>query len=408
MSDGTEGEGSALLMPTDQSGAAIDGVVEVEVVPAAPAQSQMIELSGSQAADIGGELAKLAGKSSRRVLASRNAVYRLRPSAEMARGLQAKTLRYAAPTSGDASILIKEASGAKKIKGHAALERVRANPASVIGPAVWQAMALATQQHFLVEISGRLETIEQGVAELIDRTRDKSDSELDTLREQVRRWDNRQCEGIPLTAHQRHQVDQDLAMVDDIRRTALRPVRRLLAEAEEGKEVDPAKWAEDFELAYKATAVQAELAALKVRVPRASQLEVRVAIDEERDRAKTAIDELQMAATGLLAVSREWGRRVEHFERHKVKSVPNKTWNATIGGLIPSAHAGAVKPKHGPLDPAVEVWLERLTSPPSAQPQEVFIEVKRGRAVMHLPAAPRDRAAGELVDNGRLTEGVKV
>ena len=46
------------------------------------------------------------------------------------------------------------------------MNQIKPSPAEVLGPAAWQAMALATQQHYLAEISAKLDGIQQGIDEL--------------------------------------------------------------------------------------------------------------------------------------------------------------------------------------------------------------------------------------------------
>ena len=51
----------------------------------------------------------------------------------------------------------------------------------VLGPAAWQAMAMATQQHYLAEISEKLEGIQQGVDELKELHSDDRIGKLKTI-----------------------------------------------------------------------------------------------------------------------------------------------------------------------------------------------------------------------------------
>jgi hypothetical protein len=76
-------------------------------------------------------------------------------------------------------VLVKNAKSGR-IAGNADLKRVKPN---LIGPAVWQAMAVATQQHYLVEIFGKLEGIKAGVHEILARLDDEIDGRLNHLEE---------------------------------------------------------------------------------------------------------------------------------------------------------------------------------------------------------------------------------
>jgi hypothetical protein len=98
-------------------------------------------------------------------------LYRIVPGDELREGLASGGFRYAVPSSGDASVQVLDSRG--KFAGRAEL-RSAAGPSAMklIGPAAWQAMAMATQQHYLVEISGKLAAIDGKLDELIARDED--------------------------------------------------------------------------------------------------------------------------------------------------------------------------------------------------------------------------------------------
>lgn len=84
-------------------------------------------------------------------------------------------IRFAKPGKGNASVRMKDVKSGASVK-EARLERVgsSAKPSvtKVLGPIAWEAMAMATQQHYLVEISGKLEGIRSGIDELLERDDD--------------------------------------------------------------------------------------------------------------------------------------------------------------------------------------------------------------------------------------------
>lgn len=86
-------------------------------------------------------------------------------------GIRDGTLRAAKPKSGDASVLVKNVNDGT-IAGKADLQRVKPTPAELIGPVAWEAMALATQQHYLAEISEKLDGIQHGVDEVLAQLND--------------------------------------------------------------------------------------------------------------------------------------------------------------------------------------------------------------------------------------------
>ena len=89
--------------------------------------------------------------------------------------LNDEVIRFAKPGKGNASVRMKDAKTGASVK-EARLERVggSAKPSvtKVLGPVAWEAMAMATQQHYLVEISGKLEGIRSGIDELLERDDD--------------------------------------------------------------------------------------------------------------------------------------------------------------------------------------------------------------------------------------------
>lgn len=103
-------------------------------------------------------------------------VFELVPPDHLARGLRDGTLRAAMPARGDASIFIKNVKDGRGSAGSFELRKVKPQ---LLGPAGWQALALATQQHYLVEITTKLNDIQSGVDEVLDRL---NDDRIGTLR----------------------------------------------------------------------------------------------------------------------------------------------------------------------------------------------------------------------------------
>ena len=105
--------------------------------------------------------------------------YRITVSPEQAKALREGTQVWAKPGKGDASLRLRDAATGKPIP-EAKLEKVRDSARSaakpsvtkVLGPAVWEAMAIATQQHYLVEISDKLQGIASDVEEVLERLDD--------------------------------------------------------------------------------------------------------------------------------------------------------------------------------------------------------------------------------------------
>lgn len=64
---------------------------------------------------------------------------------------------------------------------------VRQSMSKVLGPAVWSAAAMATQQHYLVSIDTRLASMEEGITELMAQNRDERLGTLDAALRQADR-----------------------------------------------------------------------------------------------------------------------------------------------------------------------------------------------------------------------------
>lgn len=123
------------------------------------------------------------GEPAKRMLARKAApvaeeTYRIVLDRTQQKALQDGTQRFANPGKGDASLRLKDVKTGGSMP-EARLEKVSdsakaAKPSvtKVLGPVAWEAMAMATQQHYLVEISDKLEGIASGIEELLERDDD--------------------------------------------------------------------------------------------------------------------------------------------------------------------------------------------------------------------------------------------
>ena len=87
---------------------------------------------------------------------------------------------------GDASVLVKSTETGR-IAGRADLKSAKPSAMKALGPVAWQAMALATQQHYLVEINDKLGGVKGAVDELLARLTDDKRAEADELRDEAAR-----------------------------------------------------------------------------------------------------------------------------------------------------------------------------------------------------------------------------
>ena len=136
-----------------------------------PSAGRSVMLSKEQA----GPVLDLLGRASRPLVGiparkhAAKGLYRLAPQGELAEGLKKHGHRYATPSSGDASAQVLDKRG--KFAGRADLKAAGPSMTKLIGPAAWQVMAMATQQHYLVEISGKLSAIDSKLDEPSPATR---------------------------------------------------------------------------------------------------------------------------------------------------------------------------------------------------------------------------------------------
>lgn len=105
-------------------------------------------------------------------------------SEELQRGIRSGTLRKASSAQGATSVLIKD-SATGRIAGHSQLKKVAPKPASLLGPAAWQALAMATQQHYLVETTAKLDVLRKGIDEALARMDDDRIGKLNHISEKA-------------------------------------------------------------------------------------------------------------------------------------------------------------------------------------------------------------------------------
>lgn len=134
-----------------------------------------VRLSGDAARDVTDALGALVGIGYR-AQERASAYYLVAPSDEVAKKLADGTLRWANTERGDASVLIKDAKSGQ-VATHGLLRK--GGLGEVLGPVAWQAMAMATQQHYLVSIDRKLDGIQHGIEEVLARDEDDKLAELE-------------------------------------------------------------------------------------------------------------------------------------------------------------------------------------------------------------------------------------
>lgn len=151
------------------------------------------------------------------------------------------------------------------VKGAApAPKGAKAAKAATAGAAVvWQAMAIATQQHYLVAISGRLSNIERGVAEVIDRHVADKASELETTEDALELVEEHISSGNPLTDTERQDVRAWHKSAHTTCDAQVRQVGKIL----DDQERDSADALPDLLVADRAAQIAARCAAALLRMP---------------------------------------------------------------------------------------------------------------------------------------------
>lgn len=241
-------------------------------------------------------------------------VFELVPPKDLAKGLQDKTLTFAKPSSGNASVLIKRVKDGEFV-GRADLNRVRPSPAEVLGPAAWQAMALATQQHYLAEISAKLDGIQQGVDELKQLQKDDRIGSLKHLGRLAARVQAAAHSDRGVSPHQLAEMRRKTTDAEEIWHQALETAARRVREYAAG-EIDTKDAEESFAVLMFATSVLAKCSQTLASLPYASVDELDAVLSEEQARMYPALPQFLALCDDLLDASETWrARRIAYQER---------------------------------------------------------------------------------------------
>jgi hypothetical protein len=232
--------------------------------------------------------------------------YRIALSPEQQKALSKGTQRFANPGKGSATLRLRDAATGKPVT-EARLEKVgpaavgaKPSPAKVLGPVVWEAMAMATQQHYLVEIDKKLDGIAKGVDEVLAREDDRTLAIFREVHDIVRDSRERFDAGDELSSARVQELHR---LAGDARREwhlLHQRTRRLLNEYRNG-DTEREKVQEAWELLWVATEVLVEVSGLLTSLPCASIEDLLAASGEEHDRVVAAVDDIRELATDLHA-----------------------------------------------------------------------------------------------------------
>jgi hypothetical protein len=310
-------------------------------------------------------------------------LYRIVPRRELAEGLKKNALRMGTPRKGgDATVLVKHAKSGR-IAGRADLVKaneVKAVPSAMkaLGPVAWQAMAMATQQHYLVEINDKLADLGKGVDEILARQSDEKRSAVEELRDEAARIRSKIEQGRPVDPDQLEQylhaggrVQRELAL------TAERAADNYLKGELPAQEVEDA-----FSLAMFAAQTLAELSGVYVSLPSRSAEDLQFRIDGEFGRLEPRRELLRGIARTLNRAHRAWEMHSSIYENEKrprarVLQEFNKISPKKIGGEAPPAI---------PLSDAGAKLVRSLLALSAPEPESLLLEIGDGEVRVAVEA----------------------
>ncbi len=275
------------------------------------------------------------------------------------------------------------------MKGAApAAKGAKAAKSAAAGAAVaWQAMAIATQQHYLVEISGRLSNIERGVADIVDRHVADKASELETTEDALGLVEEHITSGHPLTDTERQDVRAWHKSAHTTCDAQVRQARKILGDPER----DPADALPDLLVADRAAQIAARCAAALLRMPPETPEKHLAQFWHYSDLTQELLDDVNELFTHLsddLAESvTAWREYLFSSPNHR----PKKAWNAGPGKTR-RLHWGPQSPRFDGLrelpPPEKEFLRSRaeLSREPGLQavPATVILDGKEARVIVDV------------------------
>jgi hypothetical protein len=359
---------NAATGPSDDALAVVD-VLPPELVPADAGHA--VTLRGDAARDLRDALGSAVVKGSRLGRRATERTYRLVPSEKTAQGLRDGTLRWATAKNGDASVLIKDkATG--RIAGQGSLKAARPSPAKLLGPAAWEAMAMATQQHYLVEINGKLEGIVRGVDEVLARMDDDKRGTLQDVDAAARFLRTRLAEGNPPSHARRTEFRAEVRDVDRVWHQLCERMGRHLAGYRRG-DLPADRVEESWAMLLHATQVLGSTSALLTELPYDTVGELEEATTEERTRILDAVEVIRGFADELHTAHLDWAAKKAEYDLRR-------TWNPARHAVRAVRRTRAVKPAQGPIDD-ITAWRASQLSAPSRLPAALLVSVRRDGAV---------------------------
>lgn len=308
----------------------------------------------------------------------------------LAAGLKDGTLRMATPGSGDASVLIKNANDGRHFAGRADLIQAKPTPLDVLGPAAWQALALATQQHYLAEISAKLEGIQASVDEVLARMDDELIAALKDISASA--------------AQARSAIDRDGTLGErrlaDLRADA-KEARRLWFETAEtaGRHIDDYKAGksraerveQSLAMLMHAARVLVQCSDTIVTAGYSTAKELDEVLSEERDRVYPAVPQLLALCERAAGISDEWQLKHERYEELRPKNKAARTLRVPVVRINQDEQATSFtlrrRPKQQPLtDEALDRVRALVGAGPDDASQPLVVEIAEDGSVLVGPS----------------------
>jgi hypothetical protein len=324
-------------------------------------------------------------------------VFELVVPEHLVKGLKDGTLKYATPARGDRSVLIMNAkgSGRKGIAGKADVRDVKPTAVDVFGPVAWQALALASQQHYLAEISSKLEGIQAGVDEVLARMDDKVIAAFKDISEsaaQVRQAVERDGK---LSSRRLGDLRDDAREARRLWFETAETARRQLDDYRAGK-LDAGRLEQSFAMLMHATRVLAQCSDTIVAVGYSTADERQEVVAEERDRIYPAIPQLLELCATAAVISDEWQAKNDDYEALRPKNKIARRLPVPVVRVRQDEQATSLivqrRPKQQPLsDAAVERVRALVRGAPDTQ--HLVVEIAPDGSVLVGPGKPAPDAA---------------
>ena len=338
-------------------------------------------------------LASLAGSSSGGgAPVQGEALYRLAVmDPHLREGLAKGTLRFATPSKGDASVLIKHVSNgehagtARLIKAGASSGKVgpggAAAPAAMAGPAIAAAAAAAIILYQLDVINAKLDVIGRDVKRVIEHLQLTQDSSLKELRDTARRV----TEKLDVGDRVSDALGAELA-------TELASVRRVWRELYEQAGIDVAKYRQgssdtdhravlrSWFRVLRATQVIAEAIQATIRLAAATSEQFELVLAEQQELLSDRLEEVRNLAGDLYDAHLHW--RVEKAEYDL-----SLTLNPAKFAARSIKRGSMRKPRQRILDEGIAWQCGQLAAPPPA-PDALLLALRADGRVSVAVEAP--------------------